>query len=346
MALSRTNNATELAADPNARQLPAQGWAFVCIVVAWLLGILVFELPAEGAESKNRSADPASILSPNYKLRPMTMIDAITKTETLDAVATTRIEGLLRVKKNLLLKDKIEAAIIREEFNLAKLASTRVNQPQTRPDFQADGLAVDPVLNLMPIAKWVTQMAYRQHDQDVGPSDLRSQTDRRFTLDQARVSDLPGLMRLAVGSKRYLSTISKTISDAKQVKPSDTTLASNNQIVRQSSHESEAQIVRGASVVLPASASSVISTDGLVSAIAEPIGTTIRTATMDREVTDGIELPSVAMQAERAAEKAVDDQFAATKQPIVFEQPIVFDPAVVIEQPIVVATASSRRDSQ
>ncbi|NND97161.1 MAG: hypothetical protein HKN47_07525 [Pirellulaceae bacterium] len=188
------------------RRVSSQKWAFLCVLFAWLIGTLVFEMTVVGAEPAPPAIDGLAA--------PKPLLQAMFRRETVDAIVTSRLDGLARLEQNQRLVKQCDLVIAAEQEraqqnrmpdmaepgNTGSKALLAADEPPAKsmPAITPDSMMVDPVLDVMPVAKWTTRVAYRKLDRRYRVVGLRDVTSQRIALDQARQSALPGLMRLAV----------------------------------------------------------------------------------------------------------------------------------------------------
>ena len=182
--------------------------AFVCVLIAWLCGTVVFESIAAHGDVVNS----APTESKSQKDRPSGWLvqQTMQRYETTKAIAMTELRGLVSVSENAEIVARMDEVIAAETSGIVKLHRPKArikrvpaapNQESLPAELKIDGLNVDAIVGVMPVATWVTRMAYRQLDRSVKPVGLHDLTRHRLALDQARESALPGLMRLAIDQR-------------------------------------------------------------------------------------------------------------------------------------------------
>ncbi len=195
-----------------------QRFAFICVTVALLIGALTFEVVVGG------EPEPPTVVWP-----PSSLMKKAERREVAQSVLTASLDGLMRMKQNELIAKKLSS---HAQPSSAAVAFSKAGQTKsyglTKEGNQAksvslsvpDSLQVDPILELMPVASWVTKTAYRELDRRYKNVGLRRVADGRITLDMARQSSMPGLMRLmssidfASETRRSVSQDSKTLAQA------------------------------------------------------------------------------------------------------------------------------------
>ncbi len=225
------------------RRVFRQKWAFICLVIAWIIGTLVFELTASASEttatpratSSTASNDAATFL-------PDRFIDRMQQQDLTSELIINDWNQLLRLATSAKLIARCNAVIASAQSKTtsqhtesktesktagktagktvsAKMTSTKkavaksasiksasiksasTGQTNTVSNVP-DSMMVDPILAVMPVTKWITQIAYQQLDRHRSSVSIKTVCVQRLTLDQARTSALSGLMRLIVSSNR------------------------------------------------------------------------------------------------------------------------------------------------
>ncbi|QDT09075.1 hypothetical protein [Planctomycetes bacterium K23_9] len=243
-AIPNTDAATSVHRG-GAEGLSNQRRAFLCIAIAWVIGTLVFELTANGSEAAP-STKPDKV---SHKSSPTHVSDFVQRMQhkhALNEALTSNMDSLLGLSKNDELIARCDAVIAdasktavsdkksspnesssklatQTTANLKQAAKNVANHPpQHQPaDAKAmvpDSMRVDPILDVMPVSRWITQVAYQQLEKRSRPIGLRAVSVKRLTLDQARTSAIPGLMRLLVSNQSGVTfgrnTSSSDIADS------------------------------------------------------------------------------------------------------------------------------------
>ena len=81
---------------------------------------------------------------------------------------------------------------------VAGTQNTFIEEQSSIDKMVPDSLRVDPVISTMPFSTWVTRMAYQRLDRQYQIVGLHRMTKKRLSLDMARQSGIPGLMRIVV----------------------------------------------------------------------------------------------------------------------------------------------------
>ena len=184
-------------------------FAVACILVAWLIGAFAVNV-VNGSEDQpsNSKTSKAADQTVKSSVDSRSFNSAIDRLLTRDAIVTSRIDGLLRMKQNQVIADRLASGIALKEVKTQQPPQTQEVAPIELPEIRelpklasADSLAVDPVLEMMPFSAWVTKTAYRELDNRFRLNGLHQMTNSRITLDMARSSSLPGLSRLMLTTR-------------------------------------------------------------------------------------------------------------------------------------------------
>jgi type II secretory pathway component GspD/PulD (secretin) len=200
--------------------MPNQRRAFICVVLAWLIGTIVFELTATGAEVSQ--SGQASVDSIANDQRRENFVDKMQQQHAISELMTSSMDQMLRLAASSDLIARCDAVIAqgiaskstdsrassatKQQGTLKKGPATSAPQVAIVPD----SMMVDPILEIMPVSKWITQVAYQQLGKRSVPVGLKRLGDKRLALDQARTSALPGLMRLLVSADRQSAADSQS----------------------------------------------------------------------------------------------------------------------------------------
>ena len=207
--------------------MPNQRWAFICVALAWLIGTLVFELTATGAEvSLSGQAASDSVVTASHDGQE-DFVDKMQQQHAISELMTSSMDQMLRLAASSELIARCDAVIAQGiaskstdspassdqmQQGTAKKGKATVGTVASAPSVAMvpDSMMVDPILEIMPVSKWITQVAYQQLDKRTLPVGLKRLGDKRLALDQARTSALPGLMRLLVSADRQSAADSQS----------------------------------------------------------------------------------------------------------------------------------------
>ena len=170
------------------------------ILVAWLVGTIVFEVAVIGADAFDLEHKPDVDTTANSTKTPSQNLDLfkrLMKDELEYSIATTRLESLPRIEHSRLLRHSLNQIISTEQVKLAMLESMR-GADKLPADFNVDpnSAATDPILAALPVTEGIVKGVYNKLNENVESSSIAERTRVMLTWNQAQKSSLPGLVRL------------------------------------------------------------------------------------------------------------------------------------------------------